>query len=112
MVTVNHLVTASAFGSARQVIALFTGITSVLLTSWELGSKWWKSKKRDGGDGNSKGTEQAKTPKPIKYNISSLKKDTPAGSDSAKELDTAEKSVTEVTAQEQVIDEDKIEKAE
>lgn len=41
MIAANYLVTASAFGSAGQVIALFTGITSALLACWQIIKNRW-----------------------------------------------------------------------
>ncbi|KAI9769052.1 MAG: hypothetical protein M1839_003816 [Geoglossum umbratile] len=42
MIAANYLVTTSVLGSAGQVIALFSGITSVLLACWEVAAKWMK----------------------------------------------------------------------
>jgi hypothetical protein len=47
MVEANHLVTTSAFGSAGQIIALFTGITSAVLACWEIPKKWCNSGRTD-----------------------------------------------------------------
>jgi hypothetical protein len=50
MIVANSLVTASAFGSAGQTIALFTGIVSALLVCWDIIKKRWKISVRDSSD--------------------------------------------------------------
>jgi len=45
MVAVNDLVTSTAFGSAGQILPLFTGIASCLLACWEIIQNYRKSRK-------------------------------------------------------------------
>lgn len=48
MVAANMLVTSSAFGSAGQIIPLFTGLASCLLACWEVARNYWEARKRHG----------------------------------------------------------------
>lgn len=45
MIAANNLATASAYGSAGQIIPLITGIVSMLLACWEIGEKIWRIRK-------------------------------------------------------------------
>jgi hypothetical protein len=74
MVAANHLVTASAFGSAGQIIALFTGITSAVLACWEIPKKWRNSERID-TNRRSNHTERAGTQDPPAKGESSSRND-------------------------------------
>jgi hypothetical protein len=72
MVAANHLETDSAFGSAGQIIALFTGLMSAILACWEITKQWYTNRR-------SSDTEAVRTQDPPVGGESSLSKNEPRG---------------------------------
>lgn len=107
MVRQNHLVTTSALGSAGQVIAMFTGITSVFPAVWELVSKWWKLRQKDGDDTQAGANVQSENSQGEQKLLEqgSGSQAVPTGSESVKDVGAMKNK----TGDQNAVDEDRIE---